>query len=242
MKKLSLMLGISLVALTAFIAPDSTKQEAFQCFIADLPALEFPFQIDIKDMTARYAVYESMSDEEYEARYRKMEQFRDFLPETRVRFSRLGPPLVEPLAKMQVSEDVVGIVYSTFRDRRFRGENAYLIMLFDRQGKPINHIKNAKKNNRRVWFPSNKTEIMGYALAYHGLVNTQVVRLEEDGRISLELFENVWAKDIDEHGTWENEITGYKAVSTEELIINSKGQIKTVSNSKLVKTAGASLR
>ncbi|NET34192.1 MAG: hypothetical protein F6K19_19570 [Cyanothece sp. SIO1E1] len=242
MKKLSLLLGICLVALTAFIAPNSTKQAQFESFMAELPAVEFPFQIGIEDMTNRYEVYQTMSDEELEMRYRKMEEFRDFLPETWIRFSRLGPPLVEPLAKMQVSEDVVGIVYTTFRDRRFRGENAFLIMLFDRQGKPIDHSKNAtKKNKKRNWFPANKPDILGYSLAYHGLVNTQTVRLEEDGRISLEIFENVWAKDIDEHGTWENEITGYKAVSTEELFINSKGQIKKLSNSKLVKSARASI-
>ena len=81
----------------------------------------------------------------------------------------------------------------------------------------------------------------GYALAYHGLVNTQTVRLEEDGRISLEVFENVWAKDIDEHGTRDNEITGYKCVSSEELLINSKGRIKAYPNSKLVKSARASV-
>ena len=243
MKKLSLLLGLCLVALTAFVAPHSSKQEKFEDFISDLPALEFPFQVSIEDMITRYDVYEALSDEEFENRYLAMEQFRDFLPESWFRFSRMGPPLVEPLAKMQVSEDVVGVVYSTFRNHRFRGENAFLIMFFDDHGSPIDHSKSDKKGkkNKRAWLSPNKPDIMGYALAYHGLVNTQTVRLEEDGRISLEVFENVWAKDIDEHGTRDNEITGYKCVSSEELLINSKGRIKAYSNSQLVKSARASV-
>ncbi|MBX2876136.1 MAG: hypothetical protein KTR30_28710 [Saprospiraceae bacterium] len=243
MKKLSLLLGLCLVALTAFVSPNSSKQEKFENFLSELDELEFPFQVGIEDMTSRYAEYECLADDEFEKRYRKMETFRDFLPETQFRFSRLGPPLVEPLAKMQVSEDVVGIVYSTFRDQRYRGENAFLIMFFDEDGKPIDHNMGDRAPKRRKWFPaSDKSTINGYALAYHGVVNTRTVKLGEDGRMSLELFENVWAKDIDEHGTFENEIIAYQAISTEELLISKKGKIKTLPPSKVIKTARASIR
>lgn len=243
MKKLSLLLGLCLVALTAFVSPNTTRQNKFEDFLSELTELEFPFQVGIEDMTSRYTEYECLSDEELENRYRKMETFRDFLPETWFRFSRLGPPLVEPIAKMQVSTEIVGVVYSTFRDRLYRGENAFLIMLFDEQGNPVDHRMGDREHKKRNWFPSaDKPEIKGYAMAFHGLENTQTVSLTEDGRISIELFENIWDKDIDEHGVGENEIIGYHPISSEELIITRKGRIKALPANKVAKTARASIR
>ncbi len=243
MKKLSLLLGVCLVALTAFVAPNPSKQEKFENFITGLTELDFPFQIGIEDMTSRYDVYECLSNEELETKYRQMGEFRDFLPETKNRFSRLGPPLVEPIAKMQVADKIIGVVYSTFRQGRYRGENAFLVMFFDDRGKPIDHgMTTNEKERRSQWFPAKRPDVMGYALAFHGLENTQTVTLKEDGRISLELFENLWTKDIDEHGLLDNEITGYKPVSTEEFFITSQGKIKTIKAKELVKTASASFR
>ncbi|NRB51127.1 MAG: hypothetical protein HRU41_25880 [Saprospiraceae bacterium] len=243
MKKLSLLLGLSLVALTAFVSPHSTKQDKFENFLSELRTLEFPFQIEIEDLTSRYAEYECLSDDEFERRYRKMETFKDFLPETSFRFSRLGPPLVEPLAKMEVSQGITGVVYSTFRDQQFASENAFLILFFDRKGNPIDHKMADRELKKKNWLPSAfKPDIKGYALAFQGLENTQTVKLEKDGTISIELFENLWAKDIYEHGLAENEITAYQPISTEELLITSKGKIKSLPKNKVAKTARASIR
>ena len=118
-----------------------------------------------------------------------------------------------------------------------------MILFFDKKGNPIDHRMADRELKKRSWFPSaNKPDIKGYALAFHGLENTQTVRLQKDGRILLELFENRWAKDIYEHGLAENEITAYQPVSTEELIVTSKGTIKTVPKSKVAKAASASIR
>lgn len=242
MKKLSLLLGLCLVALTAFVSPHSTKQDKFERFCSELTALKFPFQIGIEDLTSRYAEYACLSDDEFERRYRKMETFRDFLPETIFRFSRLGPPLVEPLAKMEISKEITGIVYTTFRDRQFAGENAYLVLFFDQKGNPIDHGMGDQELKKRTWFSrNNKSDIKGYTLAFHGLENTQTVKLEKDGSISIRLFENLWVKDIYEHGLAENEIRAYQPVSSEELFITSKGKIKALPKHKVAQTARAAI-
>lgn len=240
MKKISLLLAICLVALTAFILPHSQQKE-FEAFLSEIDDIAFPLQIQIEDLTRHYGEMEKLSNRAFDKKYRRMEAFRAFIPEAQARFSRMGPPLVEPLAKIEVSEEVVGVVYHTFQRNRFFGENAYRLMLYDRKGNPLDHQEVLQEKKKR-FRPFEKPQIQSFVLAFHGVEETQIATLDQNWKISIQRFENNWEKDINEHGIMENEIIGYVSIDQQDMKLSLDGKIKEVPEGHIDKTARASIK
>lgn len=242
MKKISLLLGVAFLVFTAFVLPDSQQTE-FEAFLAEIDEIAFPYQIQIEDLTRHYEEMERLSDEAFDQRFQQVQVYRNFIPEAKARFSRMGPPLIEPLAKYQVSDEVVAVIYHTFQFNRFYGRNAYRLMLYDQKGNPLDHQEAlaGKQKKKRKFALLEKPQVQSFVLAYYGVEQTQTATIDAGGKISIQTFENVWEKDLDEYGAMENSVTAYTAVAQQEMQLTAEGKIKEISLG-IDKTARASIK
>lgn len=240
MKILSLILGVCLVAFTAFMAPTSQQKE-FQAFLSNIEEIEFPFEVQQTDLTDRYKEIDQMSTDDFDRGARLAKKYRRFIPELETRFSRMGPPMVKPLATIEVSNDIVGVLYTCYHFNRYFGDNTYRLMLYDRQGNPIDYreeelIKDQKKD---PFFSERRLE--GFLLAHHNSNETQIFTLAEGGEITTQKFENIWEQDKDEFGIIDNKVVGYSPTTREVHKLTRKGKIIKKVNSGIDKTARASI-
>ena len=189
----------------------------------------------------RYKEIDQMTDEDFDRHARVAKQYRKFIPELETRFSRMGPPMVEPLAKIELSNDIVGVLYACYHFNRYFGDNTYRLMLYDRQGNPVDHREeNLVKEQEKESFFSNR-RLEGFLLAHHNSNETQIFTFGEGGEIAIKRFENIWAKDREEYGIIDNEVVGYTPTTQEVFQLTRAGKIIRKANSGIDKTARASI-
>lgn len=221
MKKVSLALGGLFIALTAFVTTDH-KKDNFKAFLAEMDPVVLPYEITIADLAPK-GEEEAFGDLDYLA---KMNRFREFIPELKTgRFSRMGPPTVELLAKMELSEEVTGVIYATHHRFRYYGAN-FMLALYDKNGNLLDYEgkKKSKKKKRKGFFAADDIPD-SFLLAYQSFEDAQTARIDENGQIFLQYMTSKWEKDVTEYGIEDNTIVGYDLVRSEAYQLNPNGRI-----------------
>jgi|GEM_PF-1973767 len=230
MKKLSFLLAGLLMLLTAFVGTNQ-QQKSFQTFLAEIETAELPYQIELDDLVSNAPEGQSFYDNVGEEYYQKMNKYKSFIPELiNSRFSRMGPPAIELLAKLEVSEEVVGVIYA--KHHRFYQQSAsYHLMLYNSKGDLLNYetkvaTKRKKKRKKNLLFPAAVPS--SFLLAYQGMEDTQTATIDADGVIRIHKMLNNWEKDVVEFGFMENEIVGYQEVKEERFSLDKEGRIRSI--------------
>jgi hypothetical protein len=230
MKKSIFLLGGLFLALTAFVGTNN-QEKKFQAFLADIETVALPYQVKLEDLGFIAEEGQSFYDKVGDDYYQKMAKYKSFIPELiSGSFSRMGPPAIELLAKMEVSEEVVGVIYASHHSFYQQGAS-YHLMLYNRKGELLNYetkaVKKRKKRKKKQFFFESDIP-PSFLLAYQGLEETQTATIETDGQIRIHKMLNNWEKDVDEYGFMENEIVGYQEVKEEWFRLEEKGKINSV--------------
>ena len=238
MKRLSLVLVTLLLVLTAFINTNQ-KERDFQDFLAGIDSIALPYDITIEDLGPTAKEKANHRDRDWSRdHFSKMNRFREFIPELKSgRFSRMGPPIVELLAKIEISEEVTAVIYATHHRFRYYGAN-YLLAMYDKKGNLMEYSP-VKKNKQDAFMEGPPSSFL---LAYQTYEDTQTAILGVDGQLTTREFYNKWKKDVREYGVDnDNKIVGYEQLACKTYQIHSNGKVEEV-DGIVSKDARASLK
>lgn len=243
MKKIFFLLGGLFIGLTAFVGTNN-QEKSFQAFLAEIETTALPYQIELEDLVPNDPAGQSFYDKAGDEYYHKMNKYKSFIPELiSARFSRMGPPAIELLAKLDVSEEVVGVIYASHH-RFYQHSASYHLMLYNRKGELLNYetkvaTKQKRKRKKKSFFPAEVPS--SFLLAYQGMEDTQTATIDANGEIHIHKMLNNWEKDVVEYGFMENEIVGYQEVKEERFSLDKQGRIRSI-ETPVAKDARAALK
>lgn len=233
MKKLSLALAGLFLLLTAFIGRDNQK-EKFQAFLTEIDTVVLPYEITISDLAPKG------DDQEIRMDYDKMDTYREFIPELKTgMFSRMGPPAIELLAKMAISEEVTGVIYAAHHRFRYFGAS-YMLALYDQNGNLLDNEgkKQPKSKKNKGFFREDAPR--SFLLAFQTYEDAQIAIIDPEGQISIQYLSNTWEKEVAEYGIEDNKVIGHELVRMETFQLNPNGEISKL-KLPVAKDARASL-
>ncbi|MEM6965246.1 MAG: hypothetical protein AAF573_10805 [Bacteroidota bacterium] len=219
---------------------------SFAQFLSYFEKTELPFEVGLDDLEqyekfkpsskTKKAVREMTRAEREkmaEERIAQREMVRaikrtDFIPEISYgRFSRMGPPTIQPVARFYPNEKSVAVVYATLP--RFESDihENYRMVIYDLKGNmifPKSKRKSKKQKQRKEnIFPKNRS---GFELGYSTTKNTITFKIDKKGRIWKTTFENVWKEDLKKTALEENELVSFNVKDTEVFQISELGITK----------------
>lgn len=222
--KISILITIAGAFFTLFPAADKNgttahqlndiTNEKFAEFLHQFPEKEFPFTIDIDDFKAyknpgkkRKPASKVSLRKNNTTVYNLLAFIPDIEPSA---FSRMGPPLITPIARFHPTETSIAVVYKT--ERRFGSplDNWYNIIYFNKNG---DVISNPTEEKYKGSFQIAKTTAAESITCY----------IDINGRIWKNKYTNIWEKDIQKHGITDNKITGYEIKNTAVYEMNENG-------------------
>lgn len=230
MKKIFFLLGGLFIGLTAFVGTNN-QEKKFQAFLDEIETTALPYQIVLEDLVSNDPEGQSFYNKVGDEYYQKMTNYKSFIPELMTgSFSRMGPPAIELLYKIEVSEEVVGVIYASHH-HLYQQSAGYHLMLYSRKGKLLNYktgvaTKRKKKRKNKLFFQTGVPP--SFLLAYQGMEDTQTATIKANGEIHIHKMLNNWEKDVEEYGVMENEIVGYQKVKEERFSLGEKGEIRPI--------------
>lgn len=245
MKTSSLRLSLSLMVITflstAFVpvvTKEGGKEKDFRQFLSYFDAVNLPYHTTLSEIedyiktgqTLRNANLTEKEREKnrmlYQAKRERSKAISnpDFLPEAFLgRISRMGPPLFEPLAQLELGKNRIGVVYaSSTRYENFYKQ--YKMLVFNKKGELLNAPLPSKSASNFKLKRAPRTE--GFLIAQTGIRKSSTFNIDAKGHIWINTYEHEWANDIKTCAIEENTLVNSKLVETEVFEVNSKGQIE----------------
>ena len=214
----------TMILSSAFVNPNpspSMSEEAgikeFASFLSHFEKTELPFQLRLDDLKQ----YEQQPAQQLKYSKKKVQKKAGvstlantkYLPEINFgRFSRMGSPEVEPIARFYPTEKTIAVIYSVKRRFGSQLNKQYQMMLFDFKG---NAIATSKDYGKNVSFPIGSTS----------MDETITCQIDRNGRIWKNTYENIWEKDVRKSGIRDNQLLGFKIKDTEVYSWNETGMI-----------------
>jgi hypothetical protein len=139
-----------------------------------------------------------------------------FIPEsTAGKFSRMGPPVLNPVARFYPNNQMVAVVYKSqgpFASEIFA---SYSLIYYDLKG----NILPKKQGDLKKWS-------RGFTLAYSEIENSMTCTIDASGNISQTEYKNVWKKEVEKHGFEGNKLVDFKPSKTTTFKLDSKGKFE----------------
>lgn len=214
--------------LSGFVHPgiDTTSEKngkiSFAEFLSYFKKTDLPYQMELND----FKKYENFKETPTKVSVTKTESnlpFNKFIPELSWgRFSRMGPPKVQPLAYFYPNKTSVGVIYITTNRYGDNINEFYKMVVFDLEGNtifPKNNVSDNRKKKRKRGFQIKS----GFELGHSSIKNTVSFKINKKGQIWKNTYSNVWKENLKETAFHENQLLGFKIKDTEVFQLNEKG-------------------
>ncbi len=218
----ALGLALLVVVSTAFVqkTPQKTnpleaaKKEAFLQYLSQFKKVELPYSIGLEDFNG-YDNYRSRQQKQAISKQNGVRLLATpFIPEPNLgKFSRMGPPTLEAIARFYPNDQMVAVVFSSQRPFANDILTSYHIVVYDLNGNIL---------------PKKKEELKfqgAFKLAYSSTSTTMTCDIDAYGNILQSTYNNQWLKDVDNHGFEDNKITGFKLEKTANYRLNKTGEL-----------------
>ena len=106
-----------------------------------------------------------------------------------LKFSRMGPPLIVPVARYYPSEETVAIIYELRHRYSSPNNRSFYLSYYDLKGNLLNQheVKNNKRKVKKL-----ETDFLVASISY---LETRNLKIDKWGTIQIDLFENNWEQD-----------------------------------------------
>lgn len=238
-----LVLGLSaFVPSSEHLAPSDLPEDrktSFPEFLSHFEKVSTPFEVGLGDHwkydqmrgTQTKATKKKMSrKDKSQSELKRSQQLRDFIPMMDIGlYSRSGPPEILPVARFYPNEQSVAVIFMTYK--RFWGKhsNMFQMVIYDLKGNVIPKL-NEETHDSHV-----------FDLARCSRYETQTFSIDSHGHINKTSYKNIWKKDVDKKGAFENEVIAYEKMKTEVFRINEGGWVKVMEETPIDANARASL-
>ena len=138
-----------------------------------------------------------------------------------IRFSRMVPPLITPIARFYPTQNHVAVIYKSSLSFKHAGSEFHL-KIFDLNGNAV--LKKNQKNGH--------AQPVAMRIAFNNFRNVASFKPNQDGSFVIEEFKLEWRKDIDTHGFHENEVIAHHFEKYNRFRISAEGQIQKLPEDK----------
>ena len=216
------LLSLAIIS-TAFVQKPSTlktpvvvdkNDESFLAYLSQFKKVDLPYSIGVDDMEG-YADYRSFNPKIIIKNPSENQlKSSQFLPESmQGKFSRMGPPELQPIARFYPNGQMVAVVYSSTQPFGEGLNKSYNLVLYDLKGNILPKAKEKMSFTR------------AFNIAYSSLEKTMTCSIDARGNISQQVYKNQWRKNVANNGLEGNKIQAFKAESTLAYQIDSNGKI-----------------
>jgi len=226
---------------TAFTDPDSVsvgdmppaimdkKGHTFVHFLSYFKKQALPYTLRPQDMEG----YEKGATRDIPTRYTRsqgnlsMPSFKEiaeiYIPGTKaMKFSRMGPPVVLPVARFYPDDQSVAIVYELRNRYGSVLTRNYHLSYFDLKGNLINPPVKTKKSVKPI---KGNGSLSGMLVASSGYLTTTGFHIDTDGRVKVVNYDNDWKLDPSKNSFEKNKLLGFKKVKEAHYILDPKSGV-----------------
>lgn len=201
-----------------YSSPAAEKGHAFKHFLSYFEKKELPYTIRPQDMEG----YKKEASREIPLIYTRspsglsMPSFRDlakfYIPSSQgLKFSRMGPPVVLPVARFYPDDQSVAIVYELRQRYGSALTRNYHLSYFDLEGNTINP---SVKKKERLKHKKNKN-LTGLLVASSGYLTTKGFHINPDKNFKIVSYNNDWQLDPSKNNPDQNKLIGFKKYKEE---------------------------
>jgi hypothetical protein len=191
------------------------EKESFLEFLSQFKKVELPYSIGLDDLDGYQDYRDNKAKSVVKGVNNTAIKATRFIPEsTAGKFSRMGPPVLNPVARFYPNNQMVAVIYKSqgpFANEMIAG---YSLIYYDLKG----NILPKSKDDLKKWS-------RGFKLAYSNMQNSMTCTIDTAGNISQTEYKNVWKKDVHEHGFEGNKLVDFKPEKTTFLALDSKGNL-----------------
>jgi len=221
---------------SAFVNPPSIEPAIelggdadFYEFLSQFEKVELPYQIGIEQMT-QYNVFRDKHATTQEKssipQAKSVIKRSRYIPETKASFSRMGPPIVEPVARFYPNDKMIAVIYKTSNRYSSSLYKSYHMMLFDLKGNRLMEKEEKKKLKGKTLVTSSNNNI-----GYSSPQETVAFNIDKTGRIVKTTYKNIWKKDLGKVAFQENLLLGFEKQDALVYQINPQGNLVEVKTS-----------
>ena len=193
---------------------------SFAEFLSYFKKTDLPYQMELNDFK-KYKNFKENTTQVLATKTKSDLPFNKFIPELSWgRFSRMGPPKVQPLAYFYPNKNSVGVIYITTQRYSNNINESYKMVVFDLEGNtifPKNNVANNRKRKRNLQIQS------GFELGHSSIKNTVSFKINKKGQIWKNTYSNVWKENLKETAFHKNQLLGFKIKDTKVFQLNEKG-------------------
>jgi hypothetical protein len=224
------LLGLAIISMAFVQKPIQVKtteqaveKESFLAFLSQFKKVELPYSIGLNDLDGYQDYRDNKAKPAAKGAKNISIKTTRFIPEsTAGKFSRMGPPVLSPVARFYPNNQMVAVIYKSQGPFSSEIYASYSLIFYDLKGNILPKSKDDMKWSR------------GFTLAYSDMENSMTCTIDAAGNISQTEYKNVWKKDVHEHGFEGNKLVDFKPEKTTFLALDSKGNL---SESKYALTA-----
>jgi len=180
------------------------RQEKFLDFLSHFEKVSLPYSLDLNKMECTtYSKKVKNSSGKFSKMMDKkfFQKAMEFLPPLSVRFSRIGRPIIQPMARFFPDDETVAIVFSSRMQFSEPMIQEYTLAYYDLKGNLLGNTlkKNIENNSQRIGFTN--------------IHRCQTFTILPSGKIQTTIYENDWASKIGSMPLEQNELLGFKKVN-----------------------------
>ena len=199
-------------------------QPDFPEFLSHFEKVELPYGINIADLEKHQEYAQEVQQratKKAKKQVRRQQLMLQFLPDlaASIRYSRMGAPEAIPLARFYPNEDMIAVIYQVRYPFRYSGTQTYSISVFDLNG---NNLSDVAKLDER-FLPAKAVTVASLDPTY-----TVTCRIDDEGNIWRNSYENIWEKELQDFGIMDNAIVDRKLSKTEVFRVDAAGQVSVL--------------
>ena len=194
------------------VAEPKIEDEPFAKYLSYFERTSLPYEANIEKINYYQSLSPLLHKNRSKVKIIKGKENSRFLPENYTKyFSRMGTPVITPLDRFYVDEQIIAVVYKS--EMPFFSKTYALKMMFYDLNGNILPMRTKDQHSRNDSFP----------LSTNHQKQAESFSIDKNGIVTINSFEKIWEKDVTKVGySNENKISEYVAKGTRVYKINKK--------------------
>jgi len=200
---LTFFISSGFVSFSKNLKKETERQQKFLEFLSHFDKVSLPYKLELQTIESFQSLHNAKIKtnliSEGQNKFTKVAQ--EFLPSIRFgRFSRMGQPIIHPMARFFPDDKTVAVIYKTKMRYGSPVMNDYMLAYYDLKGNLLGTTKKKRSllSDQRIGFTNFQ--------------HTQVFTIYPSGKIETVLYDNHWKEKIGSGAMEKNELLGFKKV------------------------------
>lgn len=202
--------------------PQKEAKRSFAEFLSHFEKTDLPFAVELDDLP-KYEAMKTVNTKQLQSKKSKApasnspKVFQEYLPDGSLgRMSRMGPPNVLPVARFYPNDESVAVVFMTYHPFGHYQSMQFKLAVYNLKGELLPYFEQEEDYGY--------TE--AYRLAYVSVGSTNTFKIDKEGNIWKNRYENIRKDDRKKKGIKDNEVIAYELKETTVFELKANGLIE----------------